>query len=530
MSSSHLFSGRGSLLKTEVLIIGAGVTGAGLARDLSLRGIQCILVDRRDFNAGASGGNHGLLHSGARYVVSDPQAAKECRKEGELLKRLAPHCIEECGGLFVAVEGDDEKYVAEFPDMCARCGIQTEAVDVREALDLEPDLSPKIIAAYRVADASIDPFKLSIENITDAQLHGSTFLPHSLAVKFNIRSRKVRTVHLVDSLSNREFTITAKQIVNTSGAWAGHVAELAGIRLEMIYSKGSLLVTQSRIATRVINRLRQPADGDILVPGGTVSVLGTTSVRINSPDHFRPTIEEVDHIISEGASMIPVLDKARYIRAYAGIRPLVNVQTSDDDRSVSRGYALLDHTADGIENFITIAGGKLTTFRLMAEKTADLISDRLGVSLPCLTKTVPLPETTAGKWTAPGLSPRIWFQNRNPEDIILCECEMIPKSAVDSIIESIREQHGHPSLKAIGLRSRLGKGPCQGAFCSTRVMAYLYDQGVFQAAQGIDELKNFIEARWRGQKPLMWGTPLIQAELQEAMHCGVLGLELDPNA
>ena len=87
-----------------MLIIGAGVTGSGLARDLSLRGIQCILVERRDFNAGASGGNHGLLHSGARYVVSDPQAAQECRKEGELLKRLAPHCIDEkrwfvcCGG------------------------------------------------------------------------------------------------------------------------------------------------------------------------------------------------------------------------------------------------------------------------------------------------------------------------------------------------------------------------------------------------------------------------------------------------
>jgi glycerol-3-phosphate dehydrogenase len=517
-------------LKTEVLIIGAGVTGSGLARDLSLRGIQSILVERRDFNAGASGGNHGLLHSGARYVVSDTQAAKECRKEGALLKRLAPHCIEKNGGLFVAVEGDDENYAADFPHLCAKFGIQTKVVDVREALALEPVLTPRLIAAYKVTDATIDPFKLSIENIAHAQQHGSTFLPHSHAVRFDIRNRTIETVHLIDTLSGRKSEITADQVVNTAGAWAGKVAGLAGIRLEMIYSKGSLLVTQSRIATRVINRLRQPSDGDILVPGGTVSVLGTTSVRIDSLDRYRPTIEEVDRIISEGAAMIPVLDKICYIRAYAGIRPLVNIQRSDDDRGVSRGYALIDHATDGVENFTTITGGKLTTFRLMAEKTADLISDRLGVSRPCRTKTDPLPETTAGRWTAPGLAPHVWFKNRDSKDIILCECEMIPKSVLDSIIESIREQHGHPCLTAIGLRSRLGKGPCQGAFCSTCVTAYLYDQGILQATEGIDELKTFLEARWRGQKPLMWGAPLIRAELQEAMQCGVLGLELDPDA
>jgi glycerol-3-phosphate dehydrogenase len=106
---------------------------------------------------------------------------------------------------------------------------------------------------------------------------------------------------------------------------------------------------------------------------------------------------------------------------------------------------------------------------------------------------------------------------------------MIPKSVVDSIIESIHKQHGQPSLKAIGLRSRMGKGPCQGAFCSARLTAYLYDQGLLPVAQGIDELKTFLEARWRGQRPIMWGTPLIQAELQEAMQCGFLGLELEPD-
>jgi len=107
------------VINTQALIIGAGVTGAGLARDLSLRGVRCILVEQKDINAGASGANHGLLHSGARYIKSDPASAEECQNENHRLKRLASHCIDACGGLFVAVQGDDENYIADFPLLCA---------------------------------------------------------------------------------------------------------------------------------------------------------------------------------------------------------------------------------------------------------------------------------------------------------------------------------------------------------------------------------------------------------------------------
>ena len=120
-------------LRTQVLIIGGGVTGTGLARDLALRGVTCTLVEQGDINAGASGANHGLLHSGARYVSSDPGSATECHLEGTLLKQLAPHCIEDTGGLFVAVEGDDEKYVAGFPDLCDRCSRPWKNISKRKA-------------------------------------------------------------------------------------------------------------------------------------------------------------------------------------------------------------------------------------------------------------------------------------------------------------------------------------------------------------------------------------------------------------
>jgi glycerol-3-phosphate dehydrogenase len=515
-------------MKTEVLIIGAGITGAGLARDLALRGVACVLVEKGDFNAGASGGNHGLLHSGARYIATDPTAAAECQAESRLLKRLAPHCIENTGGLFVAVKGDDDNYVADFPNLCAGAGVPAERVDVAEANEMEPILARDLVAAYRVNDAAVDPFKLTLENIADACRLGAVFLPHTRVVAMQCRLKKIRSVRLTDTLNGSRMRIEAHMVINASGAWSGEVAQMAGVRMKMIYSKGSLLVTQQRMSQGVINRLRPPGDGDILVPGGTVSILGTTSERVASPSHFRPTVEEVDRIISEGKAMAPALEQTRYIRAYSGIRPLMELESNgSSDREVSRGFELIDHARHGIDNFVTITGGKLTTFRLMAEKTANFTCRRLGVARECLTDSVPLPETPDGRWTEPGRAPREWLRTGDANDILLCECEMIPLSAVDRMVDFVGRQNGQPSLYAIGLRSRMGKGPCQGAFCSARVTAHLYDRGIFEAGQGIADLKAFLKSRWRGQKPLMWEASMVQAELQEAMHCGFLGLELE---
>ncbi len=516
-----------SLLKTQVLIIGGGITGTGIARDLSLRGISCVLAEKKDLNAGASGGNHGLLHSGARYVASDPEAAKECAKESELLKQLAPHCIEDTGGLYVAVKGDDESYIADFPAMCARCGIDAKPIDLADARDMEPLLSRHIIAAYSVKDGSVDPFKLSLENISDARQRGAVWLPYTAVTSLITKHGRIQKAILKNMKSQKETIVETEQVVNASGAWANEIASLAGIKINMVFSKGSLIVTQNRITDRVINRLRKPANGDILVPGGTVSILGTTSIRTESPDRIHPGIQEVDTIIREGAAMIPALDSIRYIRAYCGVRPLVSSRKEKDDRNVTRGFALLDHSGEGLENFITITGGKLTTYRLMAEKTADLVCKQLGKNIPCTTRTTPLPETMDARWTEPGSAPKMWIGNKNPEDLLICECEMVPKSTVEAILSSMHTCPGSNSLTAIGLRSRIGKGQCQGTFCSLRLTSFLYDREQFTDNSGLSEIKAFLRERWRGQRPLLWGTALVQSELQEALHCGLLGLELD---
>ena len=151
-------------------------------------------------------------------------------------------------------------------------------------------------------------------------------------------------------------------------------------------------VLDHRINRQVINRCRKPADADILVPGDTISLIGTTSMHIpyDEIDDNRVTTEEVETLLREGEKLAPIMGRTRVLRAYSGIRPLV---ASDDDpsgRSVSRGIVLLDHARrDGMEGFITITGGKLMTYRLMAEWATDALCRKLGNTAPCTTADTP---------------------------------------------------------------------------------------------------------------------------------------------
>ena len=519
-------------LDTQVLIIGGGATGTSLARDLALRGVACLLVEREDLNAGASGRNHGLLHSGARYVSNDPEAARECRLEGEVLRRIAPRCIEDTGGLFVALEGDDERFVADFPLHCARAGIEVRPLSVAEAREMEPCLSPHAVAAYGVPDASVDPFRFSLETMADAVGHGAKLLRHTEVTGLLRAGRRVVGATLRNRLTGEEQRVTANVVVSAAGAWAREIARMAGLDLPMLFSKGTLVVANTRLAHRVLNRLRKPSDADIVMPGGTVSIVGTTSVTIPDLSDVRPTVAEVDRILDEASQLVPALAHTRCIRAYAGVRPLVAAghpssggPTQADGRAVSRGFTLIDHEAEGVPGLVTITGGKLTTARLMAERTADLVCQRLGHPAPCRTRDVPLQAAPGCEWTFAGTGPRTWMAQHNPSDVLVCECEMVQQSALDEISASLGPS-GSALLLDLAARSRLGKGACQGTFCSLRMAAHLYERELLRGAEGLEATLAFFRERWRGLRPVVFGEQLSQAELFQAIHVGLLGLEL----
>jgi glycerol-3-phosphate dehydrogenase len=146
-------------LTTDVLVIGGGATGAGVLRDLAMRGFDAILVERGDLATGTTGRFHGLLHSGARYVVKDPKAAEECIHENWILRKIAADCIEDTGGLFVTTPVDDPEYADRFAEACRAATIPVEEIPVAEALRREPRLNPGISRAFAVPDGSVDSWK-----------------------------------------------------------------------------------------------------------------------------------------------------------------------------------------------------------------------------------------------------------------------------------------------------------------------------------------------------------------------------------
>src|SRR5262245_44470461 len=131
-------------MTTDVLVIGGGATGAGVLRDLALRGIRAVLVEKGDLTHGTTGRYHGLLHSGGRYVVKDKASAHECAVENEILRRIMPHCLEDTGGFFVITPADDEAYAEPFLKGCAETGVAVNEIPMREALRREPRLNPRI--------------------------------------------------------------------------------------------------------------------------------------------------------------------------------------------------------------------------------------------------------------------------------------------------------------------------------------------------------------------------------------------------
>ena len=502
-------------LETEVLIIGGGATGVGILRDLALRGISSLLIEKGDLASGASGRNHGLLHSGGRYAVSDPGAARECIAENRILRKIAPHCIEETDGFFVSLPEDGLDFRDRFLRGCQEVGIQTTLLARDEALTLENELNPNLVSAVKVPDGAIDPFTLVLENVKDAERYGAKILLHTEITSLILDGDKVNGLKAKGLLQGEEYTIEASYIVNATGAWANQFLKLAGLRIGMALSKGSMLITNHRLNHRVINRCRPSSDGDIVVPNHTVSILGTTSVRSEDVENFEVTCQEVALLIRETSKMIPALQEARLIRAYAGIRPLFVSEEKGDDRAISRGFVLIDHEErDGIRNLITITGGKLMTYRLMAERTADLICKKMNRDVACSTHLNPLPG--AGRPT--GLKERLKHFSADRGEI-LCDCELVQSKEVEEFLgeEQLRD------FQDILHRTRLAKGTCQGGFCVYRLFGMLHDLGMAEADSN-KKLKEFLEERWKGIRPIAWGAALKEDELIESIYKGIFNL------
>lgn len=528
--------------ETDVIIIGGGATGAGIARDCSLRGLRSILLERRDIATGATGRNHGLLHSGARYAVNDHESAEECIKENMILKQIARHCVEDTKGLFITLPEDDLNYQKTFIESCQKAGIEAVQIEPDLAKRLEPSVNPSLVGAVVVPDGTVDPFRLTAANMLDAKENGATILTYHEVTKLIREGDRVIGVEAFDHKRKMSVKVYAKIVVNAGGIWGQGIAEYADLKIKMFPAKGSLLIMGHRINNLVINRCRKPANADILVPGDTICVIGTTSDRIpyDQIDNMIVTPQEVDVLFTEGEKLAPALRHTRVLRAYAGVRPLV---ASDDDpsgRNVSRGIVLLDHeTRDGLKGFITITGGKLMTYRLMAEWATDLICKKLNHQAECKTAKQPLPgsqetatETHQRIISIPNpirvsaiyrhgaRADRLLAEQRLDRSLV-CECEMVTAGEVRYAVEELDVNN----LVDLRRRTRVGMGTCQGELCACRAAGLMSRFNVISAQRSTTQLSSFLEERWRGIEPIAWGDAIREAEFSSWIYYSLLGLK-----
>jgi glycerol-3-phosphate dehydrogenase len=520
--------------EVDVVVIGGGATGAGVLRDLAMRGLRATLVERGDFASGTSGRYHGLLHSGARYVESDPVSARHCIEENAILRRIAPGTIEPTGGYFVATPDDPEDYLERFPAACAAAGIEAEPIPVDALLRAEPLLNRDIRAAYRVPDAALEPWELVDANLASAREHGADAHRYRAVIGFERDSSgAITAVHTRDARSNDEETIACRAVISAAGAWAGRVAALAGATLHMKPGKGSMLILNRRMTSAVVNRLAPPGDGDILVPVHTVCILGTTDITIEDPDDARVTGDEVQALLADGERLVPGLSGARVLRAYAGSRPLYDAGElegsagPDESREISRAHHVIDHgRRDGVGALWSIVGGKLTTYRLMARDVVDAVASALDVDAACRTADEPLPEPAGHRpyWLGDRLA-ALESEGGGDADLV-CECELVTTRRLAAALD----ERADSSLDDLRRTTRLGMGPCQGAFCIPRAAAALDERRAdgrlaATAPDPNDALRAFAAERFRGTRPIAWGDQLTELWLSSGIARGTLAAD-----
>ena len=514
-------------LTTDVLVIGGGATGAGVAWDCALRGFDVVLVDRGDLAEGTSGRFHGLLHSGGRYVVKDMPAAVECVEENAILRRVAADAIEDTGGLFVTTPGDDPAFGDRFLAGAREAKMPVEEWSTARALERERRLNPGITRAFYVEDASIDVWKTVWSLARGAREHGATILPYHPVTGILRSNGTVQGATVLDRASGEERTIEARVTINASGAWAAQIAHMAAIEgVGVVPGKGIMIAMNHRLVNTVINRLVMPADGDIIVPIRTVSVIGTTDERQEDPDDLPVTQAEVDQMLDDGETLVPGFRQARALRVWAGVRPLFQDEKADstDSRDVSRSHALLDHRErDGVDGFLTITGGKLTTYRLMAQHTVDKMCEQLGEDRPCTTATTELPASEDHRFYA--LGDRLAKREVNlADEQAICECELVTRST----LEEVMRRRDSTNLDDIRRQLRLGMGPCQGGFCIYRATGILHGVEELDGEQAMGSLNDFLEERWKGVWPILYGDQLRQARLDDWIFQGLLDVEHVP--
>jgi glycerol-3-phosphate dehydrogenase len=376
----------------DVLVVGGGITGAGVARDAAMRGLRTALVEKDDFASGTSSRSSRLVHGGVRYLEhGDLRLVFEASRERRTLRQLAPHLVRPLAFTWPVYAGARIarwKLAAGLTlyDLLAafRNVARHERLSAMGVLRREPRLRREgLRGGSRYWDAHTDDARLTLATVRSAIAAGATVVNHARVTGLVHSGARVAGARVTDQLDGATFGIAARVVVNATGPWSDETERLAGGSADAAIhgSKGvHVIVPRERIANQAALTLLTPQDGRVffVLPSGDFAIVGTTdSYEPVSPDEVRARAEDVAYLLDAANHFFPEarLTRDDVIAAWAGLRPLVaSDQRGDDPGAVSREHAVTER----VPGLVRITGGKLTTYRVMASDTVDVVQLSLG--------------------------------------------------------------------------------------------------------------------------------------------------------
>jgi len=381
----------------DLLVIGGGITGAGIARDAALRGLAVALVEAEDFGAGTSSRSSKLIHGGVRYLQQgDVALVREAANERQVLRTLAPHLTEPVHMVIptygLATQTKLRAGLWAFERLTTVPPGEHYAMWSREeALAAEPLLAPeRLYGAAAFVEYLTDDARLVLANVCAAAAAGALVANHA-----EVTALRDGDVTVRDTLGGGTVRCRARVVVNAAGPWVQDVWRRAGVaggrRLQL--TKGiHLVVDHARLPLRhAVVMTARDKRSVFAIPRDGISYLGTTDTFVPEPER-EPGIDrdDVDYLLEAasrtftGAPLAP----RDVLGAWAGLRPLL-AEAGKAPSEISRKDEIMVDPTSGL---VSIAGGKLTTYRRMAERVVDIVVERLGRQAGiCRTAEVPLP-------------------------------------------------------------------------------------------------------------------------------------------
>ncbi len=370
----------------NIIIIGGGVTGVAIAHDMMLRGFNVTLIEQGELFSGTTRYHHGVLHSGARYAVSDPVVAKECIEENKIIQKITSNSLHYNYALYVASNIKEYEYSVEFMEYCKICNIPTRDIDLDEAFHIEPFLSREIKRVIEVPDVIMDPYYLPKRFINTAIHNGAHVITNSSVQEIFFSKNTIYKIGFRDLHTKEYHELKADIIINAAGPWVGEICKLVNIDIPISNIAGLLFSVSPKLSHRIISRLYYPGDGDSIVPRGDYTILGSNSWVSNEPRPKHIPDGSIEYIRQKTSELIPMCAEAKIYEFWSASRPLYGQPEDTTGREISRTFNIIDHSNHNRQGLITVVGGKATTARRVAEVTTDIACRVLKITIPCQTK------------------------------------------------------------------------------------------------------------------------------------------------